>query len=664
MHLCTFFIIPEELKPNQGDFASLDRYRQNVYTDISAYLFKSRHLAHTAVRFNPVASSSAITFEMKPDIAIPPFSRYEATFKIIENGLDRRSGIVYTENMATIQKKKSRGHTYWQIVESRRVQGKPRPIVLMHLGTAEGLLRRLRQTAGKPLKARVLHFGAVAALWNIAEELDVMGTIDRHVLKRVQGLSCGQYMLLAALNRCLAPTSKASLYTWYRKTVLQRLLPASQRLLASQRFWDHMSYLDERIIASIEEEFASRMIEHFQVDVRTLLFDATNFETFIDSQTLSHLAQRGHAKSKRDDLRLLGLALLVSTDFHVPLLSQLYPGNQNDATTFGSVTASLVGRYRQLAKECEEITLVFDGGNTSAPNMREIDLSPYHFITSLTVTHHKELLAMPLAKFRVFSEKRLEGTTAYRTTKEIWGQERTVVVTRSEKLLRGQLAGITAALRKKRAALRQLRAKLQRSQKPGARGKGYTRESLQKKLEDLTSGQYVSEILKAKMEKSKRRLDFTFWTDAKAYLRLQRTRLGKRILCTDNHAWSTEEIILGSRAQFQVENAFKQMKDPQWVTFSPAFHWTDQKLRVHAFYCVLALTLSSLLQRKAAHAGLHLTIPALFEQLTDVTEVTNLYHSENDSGRGRLRADVVLSERSPLQEKLCQVFDISKLARP
>ena len=43
------------------------------------------------------------------------------------------------------------------------------------------------------------------------------------------------------------------------------------------------------------------------------------------------------------------------------------------------------------------------------------------------------------------------------------------------------------------------------------------------------------------------------------------------------------------------------MKNPHWVSFSPAFHWTDQKLRVHVFYCVLALLLSSLLQRKAAH---------------------------------------------------------------
>ena len=123
----------------------------------------------------------------------------------------------------------------------------------------------------------------------------------------------------------------------------------------------------------------------------------------------------------------------------------------------------------------------------------------------------------------------------------------------------------------------------------------------------------------------KRAAPFRFHTDWAAYQRLQRRRLGKRILCTDNDSWSDQDIILASRAQHYVERAFKQMKNPHWVSFSPAFHWTDQKLRVHVFYCVLALLLSSLLQRKAAHGGHPLTIEQLLAELSGVTEVVNLY---------------------------------------
>ena len=565
--------------------------------------------------------------------------------------------------MATIQKKPCRGRTYWQIVESRRINGKPRPIVLLHLGTAEGLLRRLQEGAGKPLKAKTLQFGAIAALWNIARELNVIPIIDEQVNKREQGLSCGQYLLLAALNRCVAPCSKAALYDWYRKGVLQRLIPASQQALTSQRFWDHMSYLDAKQIAAIEERITAELIRRFDIDLRTLVFDATNFDTFIDTQTDSQLAQRGHAKSKRSDLRIVGLALLVSTDFALPLLSHLYAGNQNDCTMFASVTDALIHRFRQFGQQCQHITLVFDGGNTSGSNMQELDASPYHFITSLTVTHHPDLLQIPLKLFQPFAQSRLQGVLASRTTKEIWGRPRTVVVTRSDTLLRGQLVGIAVALRKKRAALCELRAKLQRSQQPGARGKGYSRDSLQARLKEITSGQYVAEILKTEIfTDADRHLAFRFWTDHHAFESLKSTRLGKRILCTDNDDWSTEEIILGSRAQFHVENAFRQMKNPHWVSFSPAFHWTDQKLRVHAFYCVLALTLSGLLQRKAAKAGLDMTIEALFEQLSDITEIITLHAPLGPSHPGRLRAEYVLSELSPLQEKLVAVFDIRHLA--
>ena len=565
--------------------------------------------------------------------------------------------------MATFQKKISRGHTYWQIVESRRVNGKPRPIVLEHLGTAEALLRRLKQGPGKAVKAKVMQFGALAALWNIAMELDVVETIDRHVGKRAQGLSCGQYMLLAALNRCVAASSKASLYNWYRQTVLHRLLPTSKRLLSSQRFWDHMSYLDEERILAVEQELAKRVVEHFRISLATLIFDATNFDTFIDTQTVSDLAQRGHAKSKRRDLRILGLALLVSTDFHVPLFSHVYPGNQNDATLFGSVSEALVSRYRRLAAECEDITLVFDGGNTSKENMGRVDKGPYHFVTSLTLTHHSDLLKVPLREFGNFSNDRLGGTQAYRTTKNVWGKERTVVVTHSDELLRGQTAGITTALRKKRTALRNLKAKLKRSQMSDARGKGYTRESLEKRLAQIVKGQYISEILKTEITESEGILQFTSRTDLAGFARLKRIRLGKRILCTDNSQWSTEEIILASRAQFHVENAFKQMKNPHWVSFSPTFHWTDQKLRVHAFYCVLSLTLAALTQRKAAQADVRLSINAMFAELSQIMEVINLYPPQSGQGKGRLRAEYVLSERSPLQVKLCKILDIDKLCR-
>lgn len=560
--------------------------------------------------------------------------------------------------MASLVAKAVRGHRYWQIVTSRRIRGQPRQVVLAHLGTADALLARLTQGAGQPTEAKVTAFGFLAALWTLAQRLAIVETIDREVPKRQQGATVGQYMLLAALNRLTAPTSKAGLARWYQQTVLPRWLPVPRPQLRSQRFWDHMGLLDEPAIRRIEAALAARLVQEFGIDLGCLCFDCTNFDTFLDSRTLSALAQRGHAKSKRDDLRVVGLALLVSTDFHIPLFSQVYPGNQADAVTFGSVTEALVARYRLLAQHLAHVTLVFDKGNNSADNLAALEGSPYHVVGSLVPSQHPALLAVPLQRFAPCADPRLAGVTAYRTTGTVFGRPWTLVVTRSAELLAGQLRGIAQHLAKRRRALATLQHKLARSQRPGARGKGYTRASLEKHVAELRRGQYLGELLRITVTVRRGRLILHYRTDGAALARLTRTVLGKRILFTDNHDWPTEAIILAYRSQCHIEAAFREMKDPHGVSWDPRHHWTDQKIRVHAFYCVLALMLSSLLHRQAVQAGIALSLARIREELAAIQEVLTLHPPAE--GR-RLQAFTTYVPPSPEGAQLAALFDLDRL---
>ncbi len=121
----------------------------------------------------------------------------------------------------------------------------------------------------------------------MAQTLDLVATIDRHVPKHgAQGPSVGQYLLLAALNRCLAPTSKASIAHWYSKTALRRFLPITPNQLSSQRFWDNMERVSAEQIAAIEQDLAQTAVTRFGLDLRCLVFDATNFFNFLDSFNL------------------------------------------------------------------------------------------------------------------------------------------------------------------------------------------------------------------------------------------------------------------------------------------------------------------------------------------------------------------------------------------
>ena len=153
----------------------------------------------------------------------------------------------------------------------------------------------------------------------------------------------------------------ASLVRSFRRTVFRSALLGQHGILG------------EKQIAAISQALTLRLLETCQLDVNSLVFDCTNFDTFIDTENPSRLPQRGHAKSKRSDLRIVGLALLVSIDFHVPLLWKVYPGNQHDSVTFVQVLQELTQRYQALARDCQSITLVFDKGNNSARNQELLD---------------------------------------------------------------------------------------------------------------------------------------------------------------------------------------------------------------------------------------------------------------------------------------------------
>ena len=185
--------------------------------------------------------------------------------------------------MASIQRKIIHGRPYYYLVESRRVNGRPRPIVLAYLGSPDTLLQRLQQQV-EPSRARLTHFGGIAALYDLAQQLHLVELIDQFAPKRRQGPSLGQYMLVAAINRCLEPTSKLQMPAWLRSTPLPRWMGLAPQQFSAQRFWDNMDLLDESSIAAISQALAQRLMDTCHLDVRSLIFDCTNFDTFIDTE--------------------------------------------------------------------------------------------------------------------------------------------------------------------------------------------------------------------------------------------------------------------------------------------------------------------------------------------------------------------------------------------
>jgi len=152
------------------------------------------------------------------------------------------------------------------------------------------------------------------------------------------------------------------------------------------------------------------------------------------------------------------------------------------------------------------------------------------------------------------------------------------------------------------------------------------------------------------------RLSWRSHTHARA--RLEAQLFGKRILFT-NRDWPVPDVVAAYRSQSDAEFGFRQLKDPHVVSFSPMHHWTDSKIRVHVSYCVLALAVAHLMRRHADRAGLHLSVRELLDQLAGIQETVLLYH---DGGKGRPRVQRMLTDMTPTQHKLADLFDIHQYA--
>ena len=365
------------------------------------------------------------------------------------------------------------------------------------------------------------------------------------------------------------------------------------------------------------------------------------------------IAQRGHAKQKRTDLRLVGLGLVVTTDGGIPIVSHAYAGNRPDVTQFADVVTELQARYSATAREGDELTLVYDAGQDSAANQVLIEGTSLHFVGSLRPSDHLELLGFPASAYSVVDEEAFPGLTAFEARTSALGAERRVVVTHSAELHDKQLRGFAQTLTKVLRRLSVLASVLERGRTRRARS------AVEAEIVQTCSPRWVARCVRTRLygsSPSGLRLEYSI--DEGAHRALEEEVFGKRILFTDHEDWSLAEIVASYRSQWQVEADFRQMKDPSVVSFSPMFHWTEQKIRVHAFYCVLALAVARLMVREASRQGLSMSVRQLLSHLAGIEETVLLYSGE----RGRPRARHMLTDMDPTQRRLYDLFGLETYA--
>jgi transposase len=497
--------------------------------------------------------------------------------------------------------------------------------------------------------------GDVGALIWVAEQLDLVAHIDRACgrLGAKGGPSVGELALGVAIQRACSPGPKRDLGDFLDACVPRlSCLPGSA--FSGQAFHRVAQQVTEHDLEQAQVAISKAAVARFELSTDVLAFDTTNFDTHIDTMTPGELARRGHAKSKRSDLRVVGLGLLVSETGHVPLLYLAYSGNGSDQAVLGACLDGL----RQLHEALDDgearlrpaqRTLVRDGGFWSPQLELELDAAGYYSLISLPLGHKAAEEALQMAARRG-AMKRLSGKLSHvraaRIRTAVGELDRTLVVVESEELLEGQKRGIANALRKAKVELR----KLERLTQTGR----ISRSSLEHRVQKALAREHLSSFVVTTISGNDKRPTLHWHVDAALRRQLEKTRLGRRVLCTDRHNWSTGRIVHAFRGQWNVEELFRRAKKGGVVPWGPSHQWADGSLRLHTFATVLGLMLVSLAKMAlGTDASARQTMGSLAAIRATLVRTTT-------GGAGRRPTVMLAPELTTEQRRAVRVFELER----
>jgi len=497
--------------------------------------------------------------------------------------------------------------------------------------------------------------GDVGALLWVAEQIDLVGLIDRACVGHVpnDGPSVGEMVLAVALQRVCAAGPKRDLEEFIEESLPRvSCLPASK--FTGQAFHRIAQRVTDEELEVAQIALAQAAVGRFKLSTNVLAFDTTNFDTHIATTTAGELARRGHAKSKRSDLRVVGLGVLVSETGHVPLLYRTYAGNGSDQEVLTNCLDGLgklhdaldagEGRRRPATR-----TLVRDGGFWSPQLELSLDVVGYYSVISLPLSHAAAESALAFAA-KPGAMKRLTGNLtdvrAARTRATVSDVDRTLIIVESKELLEGQKRGIAARLVKALAELEKLKRHVDAGR--------IHRASLEQRVKKALRREHLSDFVMVDVGGTEKAPTLTWHVDEERRKNLEQTRLGRRVLCTDQHSWTTERVVSAFRGQWNVEELFRRAKKGGIAPWGPSFQHADGSLRLHTFATVIGLMLVSLAKIALG------TVDSVRRMMDTLAEIRATLVRTTTGGTGRRPTIAIPPELTAAQRRAVKAFELER----
>ena len=315
--------------------------------------------------------------------------------------------------------------------------------------------------------------------------------------------------------------------------------------------------------------------------------------------------------------------MLSTLEDGIPLFHMTYKGNTQDAKHFKSVISKIHTRFDQYEQQLSSLVLIFDKGNHSPDAFKQIDDLELLFIASLRNSTQKDLLEIPENSF-ISIELPNNGKKVlyYTVQREVYDKIRTLYVTLDLKKQNKHRILFSKKLTTKQETINKfLKEKLNEK-------KWRSQENVERKLQRIIGKFPFKDIIKYEITGDFAQLKVTV-TIVEEVKERYISSLGRSILFTNITTWKPITIIQAFRDKYIIEDIFRRLKNPHYLSIRPMYHWNNTCVRVHVFCCFLGFLLLSLLRKELKHESIQTSYDEMFEVFSSI-KMTKINLSSKD----------------------------------
>jgi len=529
-----------------------------------------------------------------------------------------------------------KGVRYYYIYENYREGQKIKHKLLKYLGNTNRLLQLSEGTLInlKDLKCpTVIKYGNIVFFYKLIQKLNLIEIIDATIQKTPEaGADIGHLVVILLINRLLAPSSKLGIQEWYAKTVLPKLLNISTDQIHPQALCRALDYLTDDVVEKIESQLLDHLISLYSLQLDTLFYDLTS--TYFEGKHCA-LAFFGYSRDHRKDRRQIVIGLVIARTTRFPLKHWVFPGNMVDWETVEQVMKQL-----KQEKNLPPFTIVTDRGMFQKELRLQLALKGLSFITGVK---SNEILAKNLletvsdAELSPFQARSGAQFKYYLQVHEEAGVSFRALLILSPKMREIQIQALQEKIDKARTQLEELQEEL--------RGRKKKAELLDKKMQAILKScqTYFQTTV---TQDAAGYWDLTFQVQEEE-LKKAHLKFGKYVLMTNVADLSPEEIIQAYLDKWEVEDAFKFLKNA--IELRPLYHWKESRVKAHVFICILAYLLRTVIEHELAQAHL----PFSYLQLKSILAQIKLIQLKTKN-----KVEEILTEIPPEAKKIFKTFNV------